>query len=207
MADASNEVDAGQVPALEGGELAQGEVARLRGRLLGGRGPGASPTETAKYMHQRATVGAVPTVIEREAVQIRADAASGNADAIAADMQRVREQLAGTLAEITARTAPRRLATQALAAARARCAVLLGAPEPDPTVPSANEASSGIERPRRFGRGPDEWWWRVAVRGAAFGAAVTLGCELIARVVGAKRARRLSGRRAGRSGRLDHTRR
>lgn len=152
-------------PVTASGHDVQAEIAGLRGRLLGGRGPGATRQETAQYMSERATVGAVPTVIERELVGIRAGLARGDTDALSRDADRARDNLAETLDALASRMAPRRLASRSIEAGRARAALVLG-------VPTGTEATSPA------GAGA---WWRVAVRAAALGAAVTVGLGLLVR--------------------------
>lgn len=147
-------------------DLIQDELVRLRGRLLGGRGPGASDREIAAHTKGRRTVGALPTVVERELVQIRAELARGDADALMTDLDRFRARLASTLDELVWRAAPRHLQAQAIRAARARCAALLGAPAPE-------RSSSEVTGTRG-----DELW-PVAVRAAAFGAAATVTLGLL----------------------------
>jgi hypothetical protein len=61
------------------GALAQDEIVRLRSRLLGGRGPGATSRETLPYMGARPTVGPVPTVSARELVSVHTNMARGDA--------------------------------------------------------------------------------------------------------------------------------
>lgn len=86
---------------IEAGAGAQGEVARLRRRLLHGRGPGASERELAPYMHDRAFLGAVPTMVERELVQVQTGRARGDAAAIEDNLGQMRASLAATIDELT----------------------------------------------------------------------------------------------------------
>ncbi len=46
------------------------EIQRLREQLLGGRGPGATERERTVFMHNRPTLGALPTMIEREGLTL-----------------------------------------------------------------------------------------------------------------------------------------
>ena len=46
-------------------------VARARAHVLGGRGPGARPTETDRYKRERPTLGPLPAPLERELVHLQ----------------------------------------------------------------------------------------------------------------------------------------
>ena len=168
---------------------AQAEVARLRSGLLAGRGPGASQQETARYMHDRPTVGAVPTVIERELVQVRSGLARGDADAAALVVRRARAQLSEVLDTLAGELVPSRLAHRTMEVARARCALLLGAPPPSGFSSATPDARPGSARSGKASRTREEWWWRVAVRAAAAGAATSLGLVSLACTRGRRRNR------------------
>lgn len=62
----------------------QREVARLRERVLGGRGPGAGDDELAAHQRDRDLLGALPPATERALVAAQTAAARG------ADHRRVR---------------------------------------------------------------------------------------------------------------------
>lgn len=75
----------------------------MREQLLDGRGPGASPLETARWTSERPTLGGQAPAAEREAVAERAAAARGDPDALTRLMARHSARLAATIGEITRR--------------------------------------------------------------------------------------------------------
>ncbi len=179
------------------------EIERLRRRLLGGRGPGASERELTVFMHNRPTLGALPTMIERELVQVHTDLARGDAATIAEDLERVRLQLAGTLDQLAARLSPAGLAASVRRHMQVRFAVLLGLPswqpgeEPEQTGGSASDAgrsmtdSAGVAA-RASCAAPvgNPWWWQVAIRSFAVGAGgSTLAAMVLAVLVVRRRSR------------------
>lgn len=179
-------------PSPPSGLAAQAEIRRLRHGLLGGRGPGASEREIARHTRDRPVTGAVPTVIERELVQVSTGLARGDLYAIERDLQPVRARLAVTLDALGERLAPHQLGTQLIRAARARIRALLGG-HPEPAAPPAGPAADA--GPPGAAPARDHPWgrWRVAAAGAAFGVLVTLATGRLTRTVRPRLARHPGG--------------
>jgi len=81
----------------------QHRIRQAREQLLGGRGPGASPLETARWMRERPTLGGQDPAAAREAVAERAAVARGDPEALAWLTARHRARLAATLRTVTYR--------------------------------------------------------------------------------------------------------
>ncbi|MGI8683346.1 MAG: hypothetical protein ACR2JO_14720 [Mycobacteriales bacterium] len=72
----------------------QAGVARLRARLLGGRGPDASSSEIERHTRARPELAGLPAAQHLEGVARQAALARGDRAAIAADIAASREELA-----------------------------------------------------------------------------------------------------------------
>lgn len=81
----------------------QRRIRQAREQLLGGRGPGASPLETARWMSERPSLGGQDPAATREAVAERAAVARGDPDALAWLTARHSARLAATLRTVTYR--------------------------------------------------------------------------------------------------------
>jgi hypothetical protein len=85
-------------------EAIQRRVRQVRDQVLGGRGPGASPLETAAWMSERPGLGGEAPAAAREAVTERAAAARGDPAALTRLIARHGARLAASLPEITSRS-------------------------------------------------------------------------------------------------------
>ena len=84
-------------------EDVQRRIRRYRERLLTGRGPGASPQETAPYMRDRQRLGGIPAAVARQQEADRAALAAADPSAVEDVLIRQRAQLAVTLTTVTGR--------------------------------------------------------------------------------------------------------
>jgi len=78
----------------------QADLAQLRARLLGGRGPGASSSEIERSTRARAQLAGRPTAQHLEAVARQAALARGDRAAIALDIAATRDELAAGVAAL-----------------------------------------------------------------------------------------------------------
>ncbi len=105
-------------------EIIQRRIRQAREQVLGGRGLGASPLETARWMRERPTLGGQPPAVSREQVADQAKLARGDPADLAQLAARHSARLAVTLG--TARTRLSLRLTSARKHARVAIAVALG---------------------------------------------------------------------------------
>ncbi len=84
-------------------EEIQRRIQQYRERLLDGRGPGASPEETAPQMRNRQWLGGVPAATARQHEADQATLADGDPPAVEDVIIRQRAELSATLTVLTAR--------------------------------------------------------------------------------------------------------
>lgn len=84
-------------------EEIQRRIRQYRERLLAGRGPGASPEETAPQMRDRQWLGGVPAAVARQREADRAALAGGDPPAVEDVIIRQRAELSATLTALTER--------------------------------------------------------------------------------------------------------
>lgn len=84
-------------------EEIQQRIRTYRNRLLAGRGPGASPAETAPFMRDRQRIGGVPAAVARQQEADQAALAGDDPPAVEDVLIRQRAQLSATLTILTAR--------------------------------------------------------------------------------------------------------
>jgi hypothetical protein len=109
-------------------EAIQQRIRQAREQLLGGRGPGASALETARWKTERPSLGGRDPAADREAVAERAAAIRGDPAALERLIARHSAQLAASLGEVTARVRRRaRITVPATLAVTATVLALLQA--------------------------------------------------------------------------------
>lgn len=81
----------------------QRRIRACRDRLLAGRGPGASPAETAPFMRDRQWLGGVPAAAARQQEADQAALAGDDPPAVEDVLIRQRAQLSASLAVLTER--------------------------------------------------------------------------------------------------------
>lgn len=113
-------------------EEIQRRIRQYRERLLAGRGPGASPEETAPQMRDRQWLGGVPAAVARQQAADQATLAGGDPPAVEDVVIRQRVKLSASLTALTERLYTLRTGTVAslrrsLAAAAVGAAVTLTA--------------------------------------------------------------------------------
>ncbi len=84
-------------------EEIQRRIRQYRERLLAGRGPGASPGETALQMRDRRWLGGVPAAVARQHEADQAALAGGDPAAVEDVIIRQRAELSATLTALTKR--------------------------------------------------------------------------------------------------------
>jgi len=84
-------------------EEIQRRIRQHRERLLAGRGPGASPEETALQMRDRQWLGGVPAAVARQREADQATLASGDPPAVEDVIIRQRAELPAPLTALTGR--------------------------------------------------------------------------------------------------------
>lgn len=104
-------------------EAIQQRIRQAREQLLGGRGPGASALETARWKTERPSLGGRDPATAREAVAERAAVIRGDQAALERLIARHRAELAATLREVTGRV--RRRARNTVPAALALTGAVL----------------------------------------------------------------------------------
>ncbi len=113
-------------------EEIQRRIRQYRERLLAGRGPGASPEETAPQMRDRQWLGGVPAAVARQQAADQSTLAGGAPPAVEDVVIRQRAELSASLTALTERLYTLRAGTVAglrrsLAAAAVGAAVTLTA--------------------------------------------------------------------------------
>lgn len=81
-------------------------VERARAHLMGGHGPGASPTDIARHTRGRTDLAGQPTAQRRAQLARQTALARGDTDALAAQITATSSDLGATLAAIKQRIVP-----------------------------------------------------------------------------------------------------
>ncbi len=124
-------------------EPIQRRIRQAREQVLGGRGPGAGPLETAQFTRERPALGGQPPAVSREQVAEQARLARGDPSDLARLAARHRARLAATVDEARTRLSLR------LASARRRARVAVPVAAGAAGVVLAARAAGRRGRPRR----------------------------------------------------------